>query len=79
MEDIKDPFKKRKNVIVRVLQEITQEQDVQVVDGGEHADLASTIAFTLAKKQKTFPVQIAQDLVGIINKNPEFQATGAST
>jgi len=79
MEDVKDPFKKRKNVIVRVLQEITHEQDVQVVDGGEHADLASTIAFTLAKKQKTSPVQIAQDLVGIINKNPEFRATGAKT
>ncbi|MFY9801355.1 MAG: arginine--tRNA ligase [Methanoregula sp.] len=79
MEDVKDPFKKRKNVIVRVLQEITDEQDVQVVDGGEHADLASTIAFTLAKKQKTSPIQIAQDLVGIINKNPEFQAIGAST
>ncbi len=79
MEDIKDPFKKRKSVIVRVLQEITHEQDVQVVDGGEHADLASTIAFTLAKKQKTSPVQIAQDLVGIINKNPGFQAIGAIT
>jgi len=79
MEDIKDPFKKRKNVIVSVLRESTQEQDVQLVDGGEHADLASTIAFTLAKKQKISPVQIAQDIVGIINKNPEFQATGAST
>jgi arginyl-tRNA synthetase len=77
MEDIKDPFKKRKNVIVRVLQEITHEQDVQVVDGGEHADLASTIAFTLAKKQKTSPVQIAHGLVMIMNSNPEVQAIGA--
>ena len=79
MEEIKDPFKRRKNVIVRVLQEITGEQDVQVVDGGEHADLASTIAFTLAKKQKKSPVQIAQELAEIINNNPEFQATGART
>jgi arginyl-tRNA synthetase len=77
MEDYDDPFKKRKNVIVRVLQEATHEQDVQILDGGDHADLASTISFALAKKQKTSPVRIAQDLVKIINDNPEFQATGA--
>jgi arginyl-tRNA synthetase len=77
MEDYDDPFKKRKNVIVRVLQEATHEQDVQLLDGGEHADLASTISFALAKKQKTSPIRIAQDLVKIINDNPEFQAIGA--
>ncbi len=77
MEDYDDPFKKRKNVIVRVLQEATHEQDVQLLDGGDHADLASTISFALARKQKTSPVRIAQDLVKIINDNPEFQATGA--
>jgi len=77
MENFNDPFKKRKNVIVRVLQEATSEQDVQILDGGDHADLASTISFTLAKKQKTSPVRIAQDLVKIINDNPEFRATGA--
>ncbi len=79
MEDYEDPFEKRKNIIVKVLQESANELDVQLVDGGEHADLASTIAFTLAKKQKISPVQIAQNLVGIINKNPEFQATGTRT
>jgi len=79
MEDFEDPFKKRKNIIIRVLQESTGEQDVQLVDGGEHADLASPIAFTLAKKQKTSPVQIAQNLVEIIHNNSEFQAIGAST
>ena len=77
MEDYEDPFKKRKNVIVRVLQESTHEQDVQLLDGGEHADLASTITFTLAKNQKTSPVQIAENLVKIINNNPEFQAIRA--
>ncbi len=77
MEDYDDPFKKRKNVIVRVLQEATFEQDVQLLNGGDHADLASTISFALAKKQKTSPVRIAQDLVKIINDNPEFRATGA--
>ena len=77
MKDYEDPFKKRKNVIAKVLQESTDEQDVQLLDGGEHADLASTIAFTLAKNQKTSPVQIAENLVKIINNNPEFQAIGA--
>ncbi|MDD1700014.1 MAG: arginine--tRNA ligase [Methanoregula sp.] len=79
MEDYQDPLNKRKNIIVKVLQESTGEQDVQLVDGGEHADLASTVAFTLAKKQKTSPVQIAQNLVAIISNNPGFQATGART
>ena len=50
---------------------------MQILDGGDHADLASTISFTLAKKQKTSPVRIAQDLVKIINDNPEFRAIGA--
>jgi arginyl-tRNA synthetase len=77
MEDYQDPFNKRKNIIVKVLQESTDEPDVQLIDGGEHADFASTIAFTLAKKQKKSPVQIAQDLVIIINKNPELHAAGA--
>jgi arginyl-tRNA synthetase len=77
MENNEDPFKKRKNVIVRVLQELTHEQDVQLIEGGEHADLASTISFTLAKKQKKSPVQVAQDLVKIINNNHAFQAISA--
>jgi arginyl-tRNA synthetase len=62
-----------------VLQDSTNEQDVQLIEGGEHADLASTIAFSLAKKQKASPVMIAQNLVEQINSNLEFQATGAST
>jgi arginyl-tRNA synthetase len=79
MEGYEDPFKIRKTIIVKVLHESTGEQDVQLVDGGEHADLASTIAFTLAKKQKTSPARIAQDLITIMNKNPELQAIGVHT
>ena len=37
--------------------------DALLVDGGEHADLASTVAFALAKQKKQAPVKIAQDLV----------------
>src|SRR5512139_3584831 len=77
MDKYQDPFKKRKNVIVRVLQDSTHEKEVQLLDGGEHADLASTITFTLAKKQKTSPAKMAQNLVEIINNNPEFRALGA--
>lgn len=77
MENNEDPFNKRKNVITKVLRESTNEPDAQLIDGGEHADLASTIAFTLAKKQKISPVQIAVDLVDTMNKNPELQAIGA--
>ena len=79
MEGYEDPFKIRKTIIVKVLHESTGEQDVQLVDGGEHADLASTIAFTLAKKQKTSPARIAQDLITIMNKNPELQVIGVHT
>jgi arginyl-tRNA synthetase len=77
MEIYEDPFKKRKNTILSILQDLTGESDIQVVDGGEHADLATTIAFTLAKKQKTSPVQIAQNLVEKLNENPDIQQAGA--
>jgi arginyl-tRNA synthetase len=77
MEEYEDPFRRRKNVIMKVLQESTHEQDVQLIDGGEHADLASTISFTLARKQKTSPAQIAQDLVKKINHTPAFREIGA--
>jgi len=79
MVEFTDPFNKRKQIIFKVLQDSTNEQDVQLIEGGEHADLASTIAFSLAKKQKASPVMIAQNLVEQINSNLEFQATGAST
>jgi arginyl-tRNA synthetase len=79
MEESIDPFNKQKQIIFKVLQESTNEQDIQLIDGGDHADLASTIAFSLAKKQKKSPVLIAQNLAKEINANPEFQATGAST
>jgi arginyl-tRNA synthetase len=79
MVEFTDPFNKQKQIIFKVLQDSTNEQDVQLIEGGEHADLASTIAFSLAKKQKASPVMIAQNLVEQINSNLEFQATGAST
>ena len=44
--------------------------DALIVDGGEHADLATTVAFSLAKQKKQAPVKIAQDLAADLAKNP---------
>ena len=41
-------------------------EDVQLIDGGEHADLASTVAFRLAKVRKKAPAAIAQDIASEI-------------
>ena len=46
------------------LRAITGKEDVELVDGGEHADLATTLAFTLAKEERRSPVEIARDLAG---------------
>ncbi|MBQ4415316.1 MAG: hypothetical protein II861_04390 [Methanomicrobium sp.] len=40
------------------LRKVTGEDDVLLGDGGEHADLASTVAFALAKKRKENPAKI---------------------
>ena len=40
------------------LKEATGAEDVLLGDGGEHADLASTIAFARAKTEKKSPVAI---------------------
>ena len=46
-----------------MLKKSTGMDDVLLAEGGEHADLATTIAFALAKQKKQAPVMIAQDLV----------------
>ncbi len=50
------------DLIRSVLQEATGEEDVLITGGGEHADLASTVAFSLAKKRRAPPAAIAQEL-----------------
>lgn len=50
-------------LIRSALQRVTGEEDVLITDGGEHADLASTVAFALAKKRRAPPAAIAADLV----------------
>ena len=56
--------------IGNAIKESTGVTDALLVDGGEHADLASTVAFALAKQKKQAPVKIAQDLAADLAKNP---------
>lgn len=62
----------KRKLLERVLKESTGMDDVQLAEGGEHADLATTVAFALAKQKKQAPVKIAQDLVAELLKNPEL-------
>jgi arginyl-tRNA synthetase len=67
--------------VARAIQEKTGESDPCIVDGGEHGDLASTIAFALAKRERTSPVKIAFDLAKDLGARPdlagiEVHATG---
>ncbi|WML67269.1 MAG: Arginine--tRNA ligase [Methanoregula sp. SKADARSKE-2] len=67
-----------RKTIEQVLKETTATDDVQIVDGGEHADLATTVAFALAKIRKEAPVQIADELVANLSKNAELQKLGVN-
>lgn len=53
--------------VAGVLREYTGREDVLLVDGGEHADLASTVAFAMAKEKKMAPVQIAREITDAIS------------
>jgi len=48
--------------ITSLLREATGLDDVLLADGGDHADIASTVAFALAKTQKKNPVLIAKEI-----------------
>ena len=58
------------------LKKVTGEDNVLLGDGGEHADLASTVAFALAKKRKENPAKIAADLKAELDK--ELASKGVS-
>lgn len=62
--------------IKNALKECTGTEEIQLIDGGEHADLASTIAFSLAKQQKKAPVMIAQDLAAKLKNHPDLKEQG---
>ena len=58
--------------IGNAIRECTGVVDALLVDGGEHADLASTVAFALAKQKKQAPITIAQDLAADLVKKPSL-------
>lgn len=55
-------FLETRKEIEEALRACTGEEEVDVVNGGEHADFATTIAFALAKKRRKSPVVIAGEL-----------------
>ncbi|HJJ56197.1 MAG TPA: arginine--tRNA ligase, partial [Methanocorpusculum sp.] len=57
--------------IQKILQDITGESDVLLTEGGDHADLASTIAFAIAKKERKNPSVIASDIANKIQQNSD--------
>ena len=59
--------------IGKVIEEKTGVTDAQLIEGGEHADLATTIAFTLAKQKKQAPALIAKDLAAELVKDPALR------
>lgn len=59
------------NKVTNLLREATGLEDVLITDGGEHADLASTVAFALAKAQKKNPMLIAKEIVEKITPKAE--------
>jgi len=64
--------------INRALSECTGLSEIPLVDGGEHADLATTVAFTLAKAKKQAPVKIAQDIVAALKNHPGLAELGVT-
>ena len=60
--------------ILDILARETGLTDIPLSDGGEHADLATTVAFSLAKARKQPPVKIAAELAGALSNNPELKA-----
>ncbi len=58
--------------IETAIKETAAVTDALLMEGGEHADLATTVAFSLAKAKKQAPVKIAQDLVADLKKRPEL-------
>ena len=64
--------------IARIIREQTGKDDPMLVDGGDHADIASTISFHLAKEQRKSPVIIAKELSDIIRDRVKTD-TGSDT
>jgi arginyl-tRNA synthetase len=64
-------YREIRQQITSVLRALTGQEDVELVDAGAHADLASTIAFSLAKMQHRSPAEIAHELGEQLRKYEE--------
>ncbi|MDR3101895.1 MAG: arginine--tRNA ligase [Methanocalculaceae archaeon] len=64
--------------IEALLREITGEEDVLITDGGDHADIASTVAFSLAKKERKNPAAIAAKIAEMAASLPEAKGVEVS-
>lgn len=53
--------------VAAILRECTGREDPLLVDGGDHADLASTVAFAMAKEKKKAPAEIAREIVAAVS------------
>jgi arginyl-tRNA synthetase len=62
--------------IERALRKCTGIDDVQLTDGGGHADLATTVAFSLAKQKKQAPITVAKDLAAALAADPDLHNMG---
>ncbi len=69
-------FQEKYHQIERMLRACTGEEDVLLTTGGDHADLASTVAFKLAKVEKRAPQKIAADIAGKLSGDPELGDVG---
>jgi len=61
-------FFKTYKIVEDTLKKVSGEDDVLLGEGGEHADLASTVAFALAKKRKDNPAKIAAEITADLEK-----------
>jgi len=54
------------------LKEVCGQEDVSLADGGAHADLASTVSFSLARKRRQPPAEIARELAGALSRREDL-------
>lgn len=64
--------------IAAILRDHTGKEDVLMTDGGDHADIASTISFSLAKELKKAPALIAKEIADAVADRVR-EETGAET
>ncbi|HII76165.1 MAG TPA: arginine--tRNA ligase [Methanolinea sp.] len=60
------------HTIEYALKEATGQEEVFLVEGGEHADLASTVAFGLAKVRRKNPAMISRELAETLAAREDF-------